>query len=79
MILVDTSAWVEFDRATGSPIDARLTELIATTDDVAVTEPVHAFASTTLCPGRPYIRSRLMLSKPAARASANAASASALS
>ena len=40
MILVDTSAWVEFDRATGSPIDTRVTELIATTDDVAVTEPV---------------------------------------
>ncbi len=40
MILVDTSAWVEFDRATGSPLDTRLTELIATTDEVAVTEPV---------------------------------------
>lgn len=40
MILVDTSAWVEFDRATGSRIDARLTELIAATDEVAVTEPV---------------------------------------
>jgi predicted nucleic acid-binding protein len=40
VILVDTSAWVEFDRATGSPVDARLTELIATTDEVAVTEPV---------------------------------------
>ena len=40
MILVDTSAWVEFDRATGSFVDTRLTELIATTDDVAVSEPV---------------------------------------
>lgn len=40
MILVDTSAWVEFDRATGSRVDARLTELIAGTDLVAVTEPV---------------------------------------
>lgn len=40
MILVDTSAWVEFDRATASTVDARLTELIASTDDVAVTEPV---------------------------------------
>ena len=40
MILVDTSAWVEFDRATGSRVDARLTELIANTDDVSVTEPV---------------------------------------
>lgn len=40
MILVDTSAWVEYDRATGSSVDRRLTELIARTDDVAVTEPV---------------------------------------
>jgi predicted nucleic acid-binding protein len=40
VILVDTSAWVEFDRATASPVDARLTELIATTDQVAVSEPV---------------------------------------
>ncbi|MEE9415298.1 MAG: PIN domain nuclease [Acidimicrobiales bacterium] len=40
MILVDTSAWVEFDRATGSRVDEQLTYLIASTDDVAVTEPV---------------------------------------
>lgn len=40
MILVDTSAWVEFDRATGSPVDLRLQHLIADTDDVAVTEPI---------------------------------------
>ncbi len=40
MILVDTSAWVEFDRATGSAADARLTELIATTNEIAVSEPV---------------------------------------
>ena len=40
MILVDTSAWVEYDRATGSPVDRRLTALIADTDDVAITEPV---------------------------------------
>ncbi|MFN0027812.1 MAG: PIN domain nuclease [Acidimicrobiales bacterium] len=40
MILADTSAWIEFDRATGSPLDNRLTELIATTDEIAVTEPV---------------------------------------
>ena len=40
MILVDTSAWVEYDRATGSPVDHRLTELIATDGPVAVTEPV---------------------------------------
>lgn len=40
MILVDTSAWVEYDRATGSSIDRRLTELVAGDDQVAVTEPV---------------------------------------
>lgn len=40
MILVDTSAWVEYDRATGSSVDVRLTELITDTDEVAVTEPV---------------------------------------
>jgi predicted nucleic acid-binding protein len=40
MILVDTSAWVEYDRATGSPIDRRLTELITDEGPIAVTEPV---------------------------------------
>ena len=40
MILVDTSAWVEYDRATGSPVDRRLSQLIAGGDQVAVTEPV---------------------------------------
>jgi len=40
MILADTSAWVEYDRATGSAVDLRLTELIATEGPIAVTEPV---------------------------------------
>jgi len=40
VILVDTSAWIEFDRATGSSIDQRLTQLIANDSDIAVTEPV---------------------------------------
>ena len=40
MILVDTSAWVKYDRATGSLVDQRLTSLIGTSDQVAVTEPV---------------------------------------
>ncbi len=40
MILVDSSAWVEFDRATGSAVDTRLTSLIADDGGVAVTEPV---------------------------------------
>lgn len=40
MILVDTSAWVEYDRATGSAVDQRLTELISSDGPLAVTEPV---------------------------------------
>jgi predicted nucleic acid-binding protein len=40
VILVDTSAWVEYDRATGSPVDRRLTQLITDESEVAVTEPV---------------------------------------
>ncbi len=40
MILADTSAWVDYDRATGSAVDQRLTELIEGEGGVAVTEPV---------------------------------------
>ena len=40
MILADTSAWVEYDRATGSVVDLRLAGLIAAGGPVAVTEPV---------------------------------------
>ena len=40
MILVDTSAWVEYDRATGSEVDRRLSDLVATDGPIAVTEPV---------------------------------------
>ena len=40
MILVDTSAWVEYDRATGSAVDQRLTALIAADGPVVITEPV---------------------------------------
>lgn len=40
MILADTSAWVEFDRGTGSAVHRRLADLIAADEDVAVTEPV---------------------------------------
>ncbi len=40
MILVDSSAWVEFDRATGSDVDQALTELIAADGPLAVTEPI---------------------------------------
>ena len=40
MILVDTSAWIEFDRASGSDVDRRLTALIEREAEIAVTEPV---------------------------------------
>lgn len=40
MILVDTSTWVEYDRATGSTADRRLSALIDAEVAVAVTEPV---------------------------------------
>jgi predicted nucleic acid-binding protein len=40
VILADTSAWVEYDRATGSSVDRRLTQLIEDDGPVAVTEPV---------------------------------------
>jgi predicted nucleic acid-binding protein len=40
MILADTSAWIEYDRATGSAVDLRLADLIETDGPVAVTEPV---------------------------------------
>jgi predicted nucleic acid-binding protein len=40
VILADTSAWVEFDRATGSAVDLRLTGLIRSEGPLAVTEPV---------------------------------------
>jgi len=40
VILADTSAWVEYDRATGSAVDQRLAALIAADGPVAVTEPV---------------------------------------
>jgi predicted nucleic acid-binding protein len=40
VILADTSAWVEYDRATGSPVDVRVANLIADDGPLAVTDPV---------------------------------------
>jgi predicted nucleic acid-binding protein len=40
VILVDTSAWVEYDRATASPVERRLSELIETGGPVGVTQPI---------------------------------------
>lgn len=40
MILVDSSAWVEYDRATGSAADLRVRDLITSGSSGATTEPV---------------------------------------
>ena len=40
MILADTSAWVEYLRATGSPVHLRLRELIGAEGDLRTTEVV---------------------------------------
>jgi predicted nucleic acid-binding protein len=40
VILADTSAWVEYDRATGSPVHRRVAQLIADEGPLSVTEPV---------------------------------------
>jgi predicted nucleic acid-binding protein len=40
VILVDTSAWVEYDRATGSTADRRIAELIVDDGPLMFTEPV---------------------------------------
>ncbi len=40
MILVDSSVWVEYDRATGSPTHLRLKGLIEADGPIAVCEPV---------------------------------------
>jgi predicted nucleic acid-binding protein len=40
VILADPSAWIEYDRATGSAVDRRLSDLISEDGPVAVTEPV---------------------------------------
>lgn len=40
MILADTSAWIEFDRATGSSADLRIAELISADGPLMFTEPV---------------------------------------
>lgn len=40
MILADTSAWIEYDRATGTAVDERVTALISEDGPLVVTEPV---------------------------------------
>ncbi len=40
MILADSSAWIEFDRATGTRLHLRMRELLTTRGGLAATEPV---------------------------------------
>jgi predicted nucleic acid-binding protein len=40
VILADTSAWVEYDRATGSAVHRRMRQLIAEEEPLATTQPV---------------------------------------
>lgn len=40
MILADTSAWIEYDRATGTTVDKRVRSLIRNDAQLMVTEPV---------------------------------------
>jgi predicted nucleic acid-binding protein len=40
VILADTSAWIEYDRATGSRVERRVTALIKADTPPAVTDPV---------------------------------------
>jgi len=40
VILADSSAWVEYDRATGSPVHRRLRQLLDDDQELACTEPV---------------------------------------
>lgn len=40
MILADTSAWVEYDRASGSAVDVRMAALVESDGTLLVTEPV---------------------------------------
>jgi predicted nucleic acid-binding protein len=40
VILADTSAWVEYDRGTDSPVERRMSELISEDGPLAYTDPV---------------------------------------
>lgn len=40
MILIDATAWIEYLRATGSPVDWRVRELVATGEPIATTDLV---------------------------------------
>ncbi len=65
MILADTSAWIEYDRATGSLVDERIAALIEDDGWLCATEPVlmEMLAGTTSDRHADDIR-RLLLRKP---------------
>lgn len=65
MILADTSAWVEFDRRTGSGIDRRLTALLRDESPLAVTEPVVMEVLAGARDDRRFADLRRLLSLPA--------------
>lgn len=60
MIVVDSSAWIEFLRATGSETDVRLTELIESGADLAVTEVVVMELLGGVSGSRAALRSHLL-------------------
>lgn len=62
MILVDTSAWVEFLRASGHPIHLTLREHLARRVPIATTEPIimELLAGTPIARERARLRSRLL-------------------
>lgn len=61
VVLVDTSAWVEFSRATGSGVDLGLRELMEQGAPIASTEPIamELFAGATSDKNRRQIRKLL--------------------
>ena len=62
MIVADTSAWVEFLRATGHPVGVALRELINGKEEVAVTEVIIMELLAGARPGRDLreLRARLL-------------------
>lgn len=62
MILADTSAWIEFERATGSAVDVRMTELLQQGQGLAITEPIVMELLSARRPGAEIakVRSRLL-------------------
>ena len=60
MIVVDTSAWVEFLRRTGSSTHLRLRELIDSEANLALTEVIIMELLGGALSGRPALRTRLL-------------------